>query len=234
MKADRSTPSHRYSIVFIGHFGAGLAAKKLTPYTSLGTLIVAVQLLDLLWPTLLMLGIERVRIDPGNTPVTPLAFEHYPWSHSLAMAGAWAFLMAGLYVFFRRYPRGAWVVAGAILSHWVLDFVTHAPDLPLVPDMGPLVGLGLWRSVTATLIVEFVLFFVGLWLYIQNTEPTDSLGRYALAAFAVALPVIYLVAVFGPPPPTPEAVAMAGQAQWLLVGWAMWIDRHRVAIRQWH
>ena len=76
--------------MFIGHFGAGLTAKRFTPYTSLGTLVVAVQLLDLLWPTFLMLGIERVRIDPGNTRVTPLAFDYYPWTHSLAMAVVWA------------------------------------------------------------------------------------------------------------------------------------------------
>lgn len=219
--------------MFIGHFGAGLAAKKLTPYTSLGTLVVAVQLLDLLWPIFLMAGLERVRIDPGNTAVTPLAFEHYPWTHSLAMAVGWALLVAGAYAFFRRYSRGAWVVAGAIVSHWVLDFVTHAPDLPLVPLVGPLVGLGLWRSVAATLVVEFTIFFVGLWLYVQNTEPTDPFGRHALLSFAVVLPLVYLAGVFGPPPPNPEAVAMMGHAQWLFVAWAVWIDRHRVAIRQW-
>ena len=219
--------------MFIGHFGAGLAAKRFTPYTSLGTLVVAVQLLDLIWPTLLMLRIERVRIDPGNTRVTPLAFEYYPWTHSLAMAAVWALLAAGGYAILRRQSRGAWVIAAAVLSHWVLDFVTHRPDLPLWPPHGPPVGLGLWNSVAGTVAAEAVLFSTGVWLYATHTEPLDRLGQYALVAFAVVLPLIYAANLFGPPPPSVEAIAVAAQAQWLLVAWAMWIDRHRVAIRQW-
>lgn len=219
--------------MFLGHFGAGLAAKRLTPYTSLGTLIFAVQLLDLAWPTLLALGIERARIEPGNTVVTPLAFEHYPWSHSLLMSLVWAALLGGGYAIFRRYPRGAWVIALGVLSHWVLDFVSHGPDLPLAPGLGPAVGLGLWNSMRFTLLVEAVLFFAGLWIYARNTEPTDALGRHTLTGFVVVLLVVYAVNVFGPPPPSVDAIATAGHAQWLLVGWAVWIDRHRVAIRQW-
>ena len=219
--------------MFIAHFGAGLAAKKFTPYTSLGTLVLGVQLLDLLWPTFLMLGIERVRVDPGNTPVTPLAFDHYPWTHSLAMAAGWAALAALVYAVFRRYRRGSVVLGAAVLSHWLLDFVSHRPDLPLVPHAGPLVGLGLWYSVPATLAVELLAFCIGLAMYAQSTEPTDRVGRYGLAAFGVALPAIYLANVFGPPPPSAEMVALAGQAQWLLVLWVIWFDRHRDAVRQW-
>jgi hypothetical protein len=219
--------------VFIAHYGVGLAAKKLTPYTSLGTLMVAAQWLDLVWPSLLQAGIERVRIDPGNTRVTPLAFEYYPWSHSLLMAIAWAALVAGGYALLRRSPCGAWVMFPCVISHWVLDFITHRPDLPLYPPDGPLVGLGLWNARTPTLMVEFAAFLAGVWIYARNTEPTDSAGRYALAAFAVSLPAIYMGNVFGPPPPSTDALAWLAQGQWLLVAWAIWIDRHRVAIRQW-
>jgi len=219
--------------MFLGHFGAGLAAKRLTPYTSLGTLILAVQLLDLAWPTLLVFGVERVRIDPGNTRVTPLAFESYPWSHSLLMSLAWAALLAGGYFIFRRYPRGAWVIGLGVVSHWVLDFVSHGPDLPLAPGLDLTVGLGLWNSLRLTLLVEAVLFFGGLWIYVRNTEPTDPLGRHTLTGFVIVLLIVYALNVFGPPPPGVDAIAVAGHAQWLLVGWAVWIDRHRVAIRQW-
>jgi hypothetical protein len=219
--------------MFLGHFGAGLAAKRLTPYTSLGTLVFAVQLLDLVWPTLLVLGVERVRIDPGNTPVTPLAFGYYPWTHSLLMSLVWAAGLGGLYAVFRRYPRGAWVLAAGVLSHWVLDFVTHRPDLPLAPGLGLVVGLGLWNSVRLTMIVEAALFFGGLWLYTRHTEPTDPLGTHTLTGFVIVLWILYAVNLFGPPPPSVDAIAIAGHAQWLLVGWAVWIDRHRVAIRQW-
>jgi membrane-bound metal-dependent hydrolase YbcI (DUF457 family) len=219
--------------VFIGHYGAGLAAKRFTPYTSLGTLVIAVQLLDLIWPAFLMLGIERVRIDPGNTRVTPLAFEYYPWTHSLAMAIVWAALAGAGYALLRRQNRGAVIVAAAVFSHWVLDFVTHRPDLPLWPPNGPLVGLGLWNSIGGTLAAEALLFALGLWLYATHTEATDRVGRYALLAFAVTLPLVYAGNLFGPPPPSTGTLAIVAHAQWLFVLWAMWIDRHRVAIRQW-
>lgn len=220
--------------MFLAHLAAGLAAKKFTPYTSLGTLVLSGLWLDLLWPTFLMLGWERVRVDPGNTPIAPLAFEHYPWSHSLLMAVGWALGVSVLYAFFRRYPKGAAIVGLGVVSHWVLDFVSHRPDLPLLPaPQSPVVGLGLWFSLPATMAVEGVLFVLGLWVYTTHTEPTDTTGRYALAAFGALVPAIYLLNVFGPVPPSAEAVAWGAQAQWLLVAWALWIDRHRVAIRQW-
>jgi FtsH-binding integral membrane protein len=219
--------------VFLGHFAVGLAAKKLTPYTSLGTLLLSAQLLDLIWPTLLLWDIERVRIVPGITAVTPLDFVSYPWSHSLAMAAVWALLFSGIYVLLRRYPRGAIATLALVLSHWVLDLVTHRADLPLVPFGGPVVGLGLWYSLPATVVVEGLMFAVGLYLYKTNTEPVDKIGSGAFVAFVFALVVIYTVNLFGPPPPDERTIAYLGHAQWVLVAWGFWLDRHRVAIRQW-
>ena len=219
--------------MFLGHFAAGLAAKKFTPYTSLGTLLLSAQLLDLLWPTLLMAGVEEVRVAPGITPVAPLDFVHYPWSHSLTMAAVWALLWGGLYAFARRYPRGGLVLLALVLSHWLLDVVSHRPDLPLLPAGGPVVGLGLWRSLPATVAVEAGLLIVGLYIYARSTEPVDAFGSHGLAAFGVTLAAIYAASLWGPPPPDERVVAWAAQAQWLLVAWGYWLDRHRVAIRQW-
>ena len=219
--------------MFLGHYAAGLAAKKLTPYTSLGTLLLSAQLLDLIWPTLLVMGVERVRIAPGDTAVTPLDFVRYPWSHSLAMAVLWALLFAGLYALIRRYPRGAIAVLVLVISHWVLDVVTHRADLPLVPFGGPVVGLGLWHSVPATVAVEGLMFALGLYLYKINTEPVDKTGTRAFVAFVVALVALYAGNLLGPPPPDEQTVAYVSHGQWLLVGWGYWLDRHRVAIRQW-
>jgi hypothetical protein len=219
--------------VFLGHYAAGFAAKKLTPYTSLGTLLLSAQFLDLLWPTLLTLGIEQVRVDPGNTAVTPLDFVSYPWSHSLLMAIAWGLAVAAVYVFFRRYLPGAIAAFALVISHWVLDVIVHRPDLPLLPWGGPVVGLGLWNSLPGTVAVEAAMFAVGLFLYVKNTDPVDDTGTYALAAFVVTLVIIYGVSLAGPPPPSATAVAYVAQAQWLLVIWGYWLDRHRVAIRQW-
>lgn len=141
--------------MFIGHYAVGFASKRFAPRTSLGTLIAAALFLDLLWPNFVLMGWEQVRIEPGNTAFTPLNFVSYPISHSLLAAVGWATLFALLYLLATRYRRGAVVIWFGVVSHWVLDFVTHRPDLPLYPG-GPLLGLSLWNSPVATVSAENV------------------------------------------------------------------------------
>ena len=150
--------------MFVGHFAVGFAAKRVAPALSLGTLFLAAQLLDLLWPLFLLLGWEHVRIDPGNTVVTPLDFNDYPWSHSLAMSFVWSIVVATLGYFLRgRRRRESLCLGIVVLSHWALDFLTHRPDLPLSPGADtPKVGLGLWHSLPATLVVELSWFAFAL------------------------------------------------------------------------
>ncbi len=212
--------------MFIGHVGLAFAAKKVAPRPSLGTLALAAQLVDGVWPVFLLLGWEKVEIVPGITAVTPLLFVFYPYTHSLAAGAVWALLLAGGYYLWRRDGVGAWWIAALVVSHWVLDFISHRPDMPLWPG-GPKVGLGLWNSVPATLAVEFALFGGGLWLYLSATRPRDRIGTWALAAFVTLLAALYLAAVFGPPPPSVQVLAMSGLLGWLFVVWAYWIDRHR-------
>ncbi len=213
--------------MFIGHFGVGFGAKAIAPNASLGTLFLAAQFIDLLWPTLLLLGVERVVIAPGITRVTPLDFVHYPISHSLLAVIGWAALFAVIYRILRRYPRGAIVLGLAVVSHWLLDLVVHRPDLPLYPGSTHLFGLGLWSSVGATLAVELPIFAVGLWLYLCATEASDAVGRWALWGLVGFLLAIYLANLFGDPPPNVTVLAWVGQAQWLLVAWGYWVDHHR-------
>src|SRR5712671_4244163 len=132
--------------MFIGHYAVGFAAKRAAPNASLGPLMAAPVLLDLLWPIFLLLGWEHVRIDPGNTAFTPLAFDSYPISHSLLMAVVWAVVFVLLTRRVSTRQASLWI-ALAVVSHWVLDWITHGPDLPLLPRLGPKVGLGLWNSV---------------------------------------------------------------------------------------
>ena len=162
--------------MFIGHFGIALAAKRAAPRTSLGVLVAAAQLLDLIWPPLVLAGIEKVRIEPGNTRFTPLDFESYPWSHSLLMAALWSIVAAAAYWAAKRYRRGALVIGLAVFSHWLLDFITHRPDLPLYPGSRVYAGLGLWNSVPATIIVEGAIFALGVWLYAASTRSKDKYG----------------------------------------------------------
>jgi len=146
--------------MFIGHFALGLAAKRVTPQVSLAVLFAAAQLADVLWPILVAIGIEQVRIDPGNTAVTPLDFVSYPYSHSLALLIVWG-IVFGWIVAVRSRREVFAVIAGLVVSHWVLDYVTHRPDMPLYPD-GPKLGLGLWNSRLGTMAVEVPMYLAGL------------------------------------------------------------------------
>ncbi len=213
--------------MFIGHFALGFAAKTAAPRVSLGTLFLAAQFIDLLWPTFLLMGLERVRVEPGATVVTPLVFEHYPWSHSLLAVLGWAVLLAGLHFLLVRERRSAVVLALLVLSHWLLDLLVHRPDLPLWPWGGAMAGLRLWSSLPLTLALEVPLFVLGVWLYARSTRPLDGAGRWGLVGLVLFLFVIYAGNVLGSPPPSVTAIAWVGQLQWLLVLWAYWVDQHR-------
>lgn len=213
--------------MFIGHFGLGFGAKRVAPRVSLGTLLLAAQFIDLLWPTLLLLGLERVRIVPGITVVTPLDFEHYPISHSLLFVCGWAVLVGALHFFVKR-ERGAAAVLGAlVVSHWALDAIVHRPDLPLAPGSELVVGLGAWSSLPLTIVLEGAIFAIGVSFYSRVTVAIDAAGRWGFRALVAFLVVIYAGNLFGPPPPSAEAIAWVGQAQWLLVVWGYWVERHR-------
>ena len=197
--------------MFVGHIAVGLAAKRLVPRVSLAVLLVAAQFADLLWPVLVAVGVEQVRIDPGNTSFTPLDFVSYPYSHSLVLLIVWGVLLG---VVCRWLVPGARyvvaVIAALVVSHWVLDFVTHRPDMPIYPG-GSRVGLGLWNSIPATLTIELTLFAVGLWMYVRTTEARDAIGRWGFAALAVFLAVAYAAAVGTVPPSIPALYIAAGR-----------------------
>jgi membrane-bound metal-dependent hydrolase YbcI (DUF457 family) len=214
--------------VFIGHFAVAFAAKKAAPAVSLGTLFVACELVDLIWPVMLLLGLETVRIAPGTTAFTPLDFVSYPWTHSLAMCAAWALGLGLMYFFFRNDARGAVVVGVVVLSHWFLDALSHRPDLLLVPGGETRVGAGLWNSIPATLAVEGAMFALGLAVYLRSTRARDRAGAIGLWLLLVVLLASYFGAAFGPLPPSVEAIAGAGIAGGVLTAaWGYWLERHR-------
>jgi len=214
--------------LFIGHFAVAFAAKRLAPTVSLGTLFLAAQLADLMWPVLVLLGIERVEVNPGVTALTPLDFVHYPYSHSLLALIGWSLIFTVAYTFARRARMGvAITIAAVVLSHWFLDLITHRPDLPLTLGGAHKFGFGLWNSVLATVIVEGTLFAAGVILYVRATRPADTLGSRGLLALVAFLVVVYFASMFGPAPSSSTAVAWTAMAMWLLVAWGYWVDAHR-------
>ena len=213
--------------MFIGRFALAYGAKRLAPRASLGTLFAAAQLPDLIWPWLTLAGVEHATIAPGDTAFTPLRFDSYPLSHSLLTVTAWGSAFGAIHFWRKRRPGDAGVLALLVVSHWLLDFLTHRPDMPLWPG-GPRLGLGLWNSVPATILVELALFASSLWLAATATRARDAIGRWGFAGLATLLLVIYAGNVIGPPPPSMEAVGWVGAIGGMLfVALAAWVDRHR-------
>lgn len=213
--------------MFLGHYGIAFAARRAAPRTSLGTTVFAAQWLDELWPILLLLGVERVRIVPGLMAANALDFEWYPYSHSLLFALIWSVLIGGVYFAVRRYGRGAWIVGASVVSHWFFDLPMHRRDLPLWPGSDTRLGFGLWNVLLLTLIVELTLFAAGLSIYARSTRARDRVGSWGLWSMVVLLAVFFIGGTFGGEPPSARALASTTLALWLFVPWSWWVDRHR-------
>jgi hypothetical protein len=211
--------------MFLGHYATGFAAKKISPRTPLPLLLLASQFIDHLWPAFVLFGIERVAIAPGITAFTPLDFIYYPWTHSLLMSVAWGLGLGAVVYAFRKEMREAAVIAALVPGHWVLDLLSHRPDLPLAPGTGSMFGLGLWNSVPATIMVELALFAGGLFLYWRATTDASRRSRLILSSLVAFLLVIYASNTFGPPPPNVEMIGIAGNALWLVIFWAWWVEK---------
>ena len=215
--------------MFLGHLAVGFAVKGATPRVNLATLFAAAEFPDLLWPVLVAAGVERVEIAPGITAFTPLDFVSYPWSHSLVLVVIWGLLFAVVHFLRSRNGVAAGVLGMLVVSHWLLDYVSHRPDMPLYPG-GTRYGLGLWNSVPATMAVEALLFVVGAWLYAQATRPRDGRGQFAFASLIGVLILAYVANILAAPPSVTAIWSGALVSSLLLLAWAAWADRNRVPV----
>lgn len=213
--------------MLLGHYGAAFAAKRVAPRTSLGTFNLAAELLDEVWPILVLMGVEHVRVAPGEMAANPLDFYYYPYTHSLVAAIGWSLLLGILYFAMRRNRRDAIVVGLLVLSHWILDVPMHKPDLPLWPGSSVKIGLGAWRSIPLTIILELAVFLGGLAVYLRTARARDRTGSWALWAMIAVLLLIFFSGFVSAPPPNERAVGVAALGLWLFVPWGYWIDRHR-------
>ena len=216
--------------MFIGHFGIGFGVKKITPAISLGFLFIAVQFLDLLWPTLLLFNLEHVVISPGITKATPLDFVDYPISHSLIMVIVWGILIGFLSWLFFKNIKYSFLIFLCVLSHWFLDLLVHRPDLPLMPGDAARLGFGLWNYPLLSNLIEASIFFGGVYLYNISTSAKNKFGKYGLTGLVIFLIVIQVLNMLGPPPPDINAITWAGHLQWLFVILAFFVDKNRVTI----
>ena len=212
--------------MFIGHFGLGMAGKKYMPEVSLGVLFLSVQLVDLLWPFFLLMGLEEVIIEPGFTAVNPFNMVNYPITHSLLGGLLWGIAFGGIYYFIKRSKRIGLFLAGGVISHWFLDLLMHKPDLAIYPG-GAKYGFGIWDSVPLTVAIELLFFAGGIYLYLKATKANDKAGIWSFWGLVVFLTVASFGSIYGPPPDSPETLAYSALSMWLMILWGFGIDKHR-------
>jgi hypothetical protein len=190
--------------VLAGHYSAAFLAKAAAPRTPLWLLALAVQLVDVLFAVLVLLGVERVRLDP-SLPSNPLVLEHMPYTHSLAATLVWAAL-AGLAVRRRFGAAAAWAVAAAVASHWLLDLVVHRPDLTLF-GTEPKLGLGLWNFPAAAFGIELGLLLTSA-LSCLRTGALPAGGRRGVLVLVAALAGVQLATLVAPPALGPNGIVV--------------------------
>jgi hypothetical protein len=213
--------------MLVGHFAIGLTAKRVEPKISLGTLALAATLADFLWCVFMLAGIEHLQFKPGRGAANYLVASDIDWSHSLLTNAIWAAVFAAAYFWRRRYPRGAWILFAVVLSHWLLDVVAHTPDMALAPGLSTHYGLGLWRSIPATLVVEGGFWLLAIILYARATHPQKRVGSYAFWSIAALLTLIWYSNIAGPPP-DPRTMPIASLIFFtLVVAWAYWMNQLR-------
>lgn len=219
--------------MFVGHLALALAGRRASRGTSLVWFVVAANFVDLIWPIFLLAGIEHVRVDPGNTAFTPLAFESYPWTHSLLMGVVWGAALGALARWRGVSSGAAWLIGALVVSHWVLDFITHRPDLPIWPWPGGHYGLGLWNSVVGTFAVEGLIWIVTIAAFLGVRRPRGVHGQIAFWSFVLVSTLLWASGPFSPPPPDARSLATFALMGWIVVPWAWWIERtSSVASRQ--
>lgn len=213
--------------MFVGHLAAAFAAKPVARPVSLGWMVAAVCLPDLLWPVFLLTGWEQVTIAPGATAFTPLVFDSYPWSHSLLTNIVWGLALAALGRWRGISTNASWLLAGLVLSHWVLDFITHAPDMPLWPwASSSRLGLTLWDSIPATLGIEGVLWIAAIWIYLRSRRATKWIGPVAFWSLVLVSTLMWATSPWSPVPPDSRSLAWGSLIGWIVVPWATLADKY--------
>lgn len=217
----------------IGHFAVGLALKKAEPRLNLGPLVLAAYLPDLLFGTLVWLGLEQYHVPSDVAAKHYLSFT-FPYSHGLLVTVVWASL-AGLVTYrltsskpFQR--NAAWIVAAAVCSHFVLDALVHVPELPLMGEVSYKIGLGLWNHLPIGLGLEVAIVAAGWAIYWKCTRARSAVGRFGMPGLLIFFTTFMVAtqATMSSAPPRGGLIA-----SWILLplvfsGLAYWLDRNRI------
>jgi len=215
--------------MFVGHCAVALVAKRAEPTINLGTFVFAAMFADFAWCVFMLLGVEHVQFKSGMGAGNYFYATNIAMSHSLLMDAVWATLLGSVYLLWRHFPRGALILFLVVLSHWLLDVVSHRPDMPIAPGMHAHVGLGLWNSIPATLLVEGGFWSLAIILYVRVTRPKSLTGNFVFWSGVVLLTLVWFSNIAGPPPQNPRAAPFASLIIFsVTVAWAYWVDGVRV------
>ena len=216
--------------MFVGHYAVALIAKRAEPRINLGTLVLAAMFADIAWCVFMIFGLEHVQFKSGMGAGKYFSATNIALSHSLLMDVVWATLLALAYLLRRHYRRGALMIFLVVLSHWLLDFVSWRPDLPIAPKLHRYVGLGLWSSIPATLLVEGGFWLFAVILYVRCTRSKGLTAAFVFWVGISLLTLMWLNNIAGPPPQNPKTAPFASLIVFsLTVAWAYWVNRLRVA-----
>lgn len=184
--------------MFIGHFApAFIAAAHVSKASGprLTTYFIAAQLVDWAFFTFALVGVEKMRIVPGATEMVPYDLYHMPYTHSLLGTLAWGAVFALLVLARTRYVAGAVIAALVVVSHWLLDWLTHRPDLTLAGGER-VFGLGLWNYPAIAIPLEIAITLGAFLFYLRRTRGPVGPPLVLLTA----LVAIQAIAWFGPEP----------------------------------
>ena len=218
--------------MFVGHYGVSFAARAKVGRVPLWVWFIAVQWMDVVWSVLVLCDVERLRIVPGFTQANALDLYYMPYTHGLPGSIVVSFIFGAIVALFTSGNRGTTMllVAAASFSHWILDFIVHMPDLPLY-DNSAKVGLGLWRHVALSFPLELIVLGLGGWLYARGTTFTSAKARAAFWAFLVALAAVQVYANFGPPPSSPQAMAVTAIGLYLVLAFLAALVERKATVR---
>lgn len=219
--------------MFIGHLGVGLALKKLDSKINLLWFFASVLFSDILLWILVLLEIEHANIPYNYRELHYLTF-YFPYSHGLFASLIWTALAYYLVKFVTRKDRTAIVLAIGVFSHFILDFIVHPPELPLLGEHSQKLGLGLWNNIYLALALELIILIVGLMFYFKSTEGKSFGGKYGMLIFMTILTFFAFAGqLFGPKPETENQVALSSLISiFLILILAFWLDRERKAINE--
>jgi len=197
--------------MFVGHYSVAFAIKSDENRIPLWVLFVAVQFLDYIWATLVLLGIEKLRVIKGFTAGSMLDSYYHPYSHSLVAALIWSALAALVYKKFwqaKASNSAALLVALAVFSHWILDFIAHPRDLAIYDNKWK-VGLGLWNYRGLEFGLEVALLVGGIALYLARNT-ISAARKKAVIGFGLAIVIVQIGDTFVPRTPLSDRETAMG------------------------